>query len=342
MSNANLTISKNTKYDEYYTRRIDVENELKNYLEYNPKVFKNKIVLLPCDNPKLSEFTKHFIDNFEVYGIKELISTSMDSDGGRGLIQRYNGSKSSIEVHRLNGDGDFRSDELIKLRGICDIIVTNPPFSLFREFFNWVNPSEKQFISMGNINMINYKDVFPLIQNRSIWLGASAFNKSIHFKVPSNFKYNPNYKGKNILDGDNVFKINSICWFTNLEHNNRYKELELKTMAENIAEGKYKKIREGLAYQKYDNYDAIEVPYTAAIPKDYKGVMGVPISFLGKYNPNQFEIVWQASGNTKSLAPESILNRLNYKPSKIDRGGVSVLNGKRTYTRILIQRWQTK
>lgn len=191
----------------------------------------------------------------------------------------------------LESDGDFRSDECICLLQQSDIVVTNPPFSLFREYVKQLFDYNKQFVIIGNMNAITYKEVFPKIKEVKMWLGATNFNTGMYFKVPESFTYSETYKFERERNGEKVNRVPGVCWFTSLDHGRRHQPLPLMTMEENLKYSKHKEIKGKKVYNKYENYDAIEVPFTDAIPSDYKGVMGVPISFLYKYNPEQFEIV---------------------------------------------------
>jgi hypothetical protein len=373
MAQSDLSKARNSKNDEFYTQYMDVEKEMTAYLEFDPNVFKGKTVLLPCDDPEWSNFTKFFAQNFQRFGLKKLISTSFAAESKnfksvyqptlfelndpqfdekktrvKGKIFTLTKDKSGdgkvdvndLEWTYLKGDGDFRSDEIVKLRDESDIIVTNPPFSLFREFLAWIVEANKKFVIIGNMNAITYKEVFPLIRNNKLWTG-NRFNqrlngKNMTFYVPDDYKLS----GTEVevdSQGKKMISVAGTGWYTNLEHGRRHQPLVLMTMEDNIKFSKHKEIR-GKEYKKYDNYDAIEVPFTDAIPSDYDGVMGVPISFLTKYNPEQFEIIWQASGNTRASAPKEILKLLKYFPHPEDRGGCTVIEGKRTYGRILIKR----
>lgn len=369
MANSNLTNARNAKNDEFYTQYHDIEKEVEAYLEYNPSVFRGKTILLPCDDPEWSNFTKFFAQNFDRFGLKKLISTSfaVESKLYKSNYQptlfevndpqfdeyktRKNGKiftltrdlnkdgkkdYKDIEWTYLKGDGDFKSKEIKKLRDEADIIVTNPPFSLFREFLAWIVEANKQFLVIGNINAITYKELFPLIQSDKLWLGATNFNKGMYFKVPTDFVYASTYKFEREQNGEKVNRVPGVCWFTNIDHGRRHQPLPLMTMADNLKFSKHKEIKGKKEYDKYENYDGIDVPFTDAIPSDYDGVMGVPITFLDKYSPEQFEIIWQASGNTRASAPKEILKRLKYKPHPEDRGGCTIVNGNRTYGRILI------
>lgn len=356
MPNANLTKAKKEKNDEFFTQYSDIEKEISAYLEYDPDVFRGKTILLPCDDPEWSNFTKYFAQNFQRFGLKKLISTSYAVDSKKYKIgyqpsfaelrdPQYDENKTTkhgkiftltndktgdgktdvddLEWQYLEGDGDFRSSEVVELRDECDIIITNPPFSLFREFLAWIVEADKKFVIIGSLNAITYKEVFPLIRNDEMWLGNKS-QGTVYFSTP-----NPK---------TGLVKFGNICWFTNLDHGRRHEPLPLMTMADNLKYSKHKEIKGKKSYASYDNYDAIEVPFTDSIPNDYDGVMGVPISFLNKYCPEQFEIIWQACGNTRVNAPKEILERLNYRQHPEDRGGCAIVKEKRTYSRIFIRR----
>lgn len=367
--NTNLSVAKKAKNDELYTQFHDIEKEMNAYLDFDANVFRDKTILLPCDDPEWSNFTKYFAQNFHRLGLKKLISTSY-AHQSKHLNTRFQPSSferndpkfdaqrspqkgkiftltqdcnadgiidlQDLEWRYLEGDGDFRSDEIKALRDEADIIVTNPPFSLFREFLAWIVEAGKKFAVIGNMNAITYKETFPLIKENKMWLGATGFNQGMYFKVPENFVYAESYKFEREQNGEKVNRVPAVCWYSNLEHGRRHQPLQLMTMADNL---KFNKqiTNDPNAYQKYDNYDAIEIPRTNGIPSDYNGVMGVPISFLDKYCPEQFKIIWQTSGNTRASAPKEILEILNYSQHPEDRGGCTVINGKRTYGRILIK-----
>jgi hypothetical protein len=364
MANENLTKAKTAKNDEFYTQYHDIEKEINAYLDYDPNVFEGKTILLPCDDPEWSNFTKFFAQNFERFKLKKLISTSYAPESKKisnyqptlfeindpqfdtkktivngkifTLIQDKSGDGkidvNDLEWTYLEGDGDFRSEEIKKLRDESDIIITNPPFSLFREFLAWIVESEKKFVIIGNMNAITYKEVFPLIKNNKMWLGNGFHAGNAYFSSSATNDYADGVYNKET----GLVKFRNCVWFTNLDHGRRHQPLPLMTMADNIKFSKHKELK-GKEYQKYDNYDAINVPFTDSIPSDYEGNMGVPISFLDKYNPEQFEIVWQASGNTRASAPKQILETLKYKIHPEDRGGCSIVKGKRTYGRIFIK-----
>ena len=415
MSNKNLSAAKNAKNDEFYTQYADIQKEINAYLDYDPDVFRGKTVLLPCDDPEWSNFTRFFAQNFERFGLKKLISTSYAAaskkvgelshaetrrrggcKGGNASFPQwyqpslfeqespqYDERKTAVrgkifildrdanrngridfedlEWDYLEGDGDFRSEEVCNLRDEADIIVTNPPFSLFREFLAWIVGGEngnaltqsrrgaecvlatknikatKQFLIIGNKNAITYKETFPLIMDNRMWIGATPMTRDLLFELPKVFqdlviatgKEGSNYK---VVEGKTLGRSSSI-WFTNLEHGRRHQPLRLMTTAENIKFSKHKEVR-GIGYLRYENYDAIEVPFTDAIPGDYDGVMGVPISFLDKYCPEQFEII----GISLELADMAVIKRelgkLNGGPRLYTRRNGELV---RQYERILIR-----
>ena len=359
-----LYSAKADKKDEFYTQYPDIQREVNAYLEYNPDVFKDKTILLPCDDPEWSNFTKFFAQNFERFGLKKLISTSYANDKksavfvqlslfesespkfdkkktnshGKIFILDNDANKSGkidindLEWDYLEGDGDFRSDEVKKLRDEADIIVTNPPFSLFREFVAWIMEANKKFLIIGNINAISYKEIFPLIKNNKMWTG-NRFNqridgKNMTFLVPDSYEM----KGTELFvdnTGKKYISVAGTGWFTNLEHGRRHQPLQLMSMSDNLKYSRHKEIR-NKKYLNYDNYNAIEVPFTDAIPSDYNGVMGVPITFLTKYNPEQFNILGlsASAGYDKNIVGIPFLGNKDARP---------IINGKNTYARIFIQ-----
>ena len=302
--NSNLHNAKTAKNDEFYTQLTDIEKELKHYKKH----FEGKVVYCNCDDVRWSNFFKYFSMNFEHLGLKKLICTAYN-ENGQGIVYEYNGDLNSnrivddeeIEVKYLEGNGDFRSAECIEILKQADIVVTNPPFSLFREYVAQLMEYGKQFLIIGNGNAITYKEIFPLIKENKIWLGVSLNMTKCHFIVPQS------YEGSNVFyeNGNKMAKVNNAIWFTNLDHTKRHTELDL-----------YKKYN-AEEYPKYDNCDAIEVSKVAEIPMDYNGVIGVPITFLYKYCPSQFEIVKFRKGD--------------------DNKDLSV-NGKCPYFRILIKK----
>ena len=382
--NANLGAAKNAKNDEFYTQYADIQKEVNAYIEYNPDIFRGKTILLPCDDPEWSNFTKFFAQNFEFFGLKKLISTSYaieskkyKTDWQPTLFETenplYNSDKSRIKgkiftlTHDTNnsgrididdlqwsyleGDGDFRSAEVTALRDEADIIITNPPFSLFREFLAWIlEGTPKQFLIIGNMNAITYKEVFPLIKENKIWLGNGFAAGNAFFRVSGNAGID---YAEGVYDADTgLVKFRNVCWFTNLDHGRRHQPLQLMTMADNIKFSRHKEIK-GIGYQHYDNYDAIEVPYTDAIPADYEGTMGVPISFLDKYCPEQFEIVGMCENEdlyhlktrvyTTAECKQAYMNKFN-KAGTYDLNASGVITRDRiqekVYQRILIRKRQ--
>lgn len=333
MKNTNLHKAKRNKKDEFYTQLEDIEKELKHYRDH----FKGKTVLCNCDDPVISNFFRFFSYNFEFLGLKKLITTCYKNqqtqlfskhDTEKAIYLEYYGDKNGnkipdleeIGVRQLKGNGDFRSDECIDFLKEADIVCTNPPFSLFREYIAQLVEYEKKFLIIGNFNAVTYKEVFPLIKNNKMWLGVSA--RGMIFKCPN----------------DTETAVNA-CWFTNLPHKKRNEEL--------ILVKKYKNNEK--KYPKYDNYDAIEISETVEIPVDYDGVMGVPVSFLDKYNPAQFEIIGlgiSKSGIEIGVQPYKEEHK-KYRKEVQKRGAVDgdlymLKNGIVTvpYARILVRRKQ--
>ena len=374
MANSNLTNAKNAKNDEFYTQYLDIQKEITAYLEYNPDVFRGKTILLPCDDPEWSNFTKFFAQNFERFGLKEIVSTSYAPDSKNykngyqpslfekndpqfdknktaknGKIFTLTHDKSGdgkidvndLEWHYLEGDGDFKSEEIKKLRDEADIIITNPPFSLFREFLAWIVDGNKKFVIIGSKNAITYKEVFPLIKSNQMWVGTTSFNKDMLFISPE--VIDPSQKPSSAtrtVDGIVYLRSPSV-WFTNLDHGRRHHPLPLMTMADNLKYSKHKEIKGKKSYDAYDNYDAIEVPFTDSIPSDYVGVMGVPISFLDKYSPDQFEVVGITDRDDNSgikIKEYTEQDALNYGDLN-RRGVIKIEKGyKSTYARLLIRK----
>ncbi|MBP3763363.1 MAG: adenine-specific methyltransferase EcoRI family protein [Bacteroidales bacterium] len=327
MANSTLTNAREAKQDEFYTQYYDIEREVEANLDYNPDVFRGKTVLLPCDDPEWSNFTKYFAQNFERLGLKKLISTSYAverkqelygvqlslfetefetrspkydkkktrSHGKIFVLDRDENGDRRIDIDDLKwdylkGDGDFRSKEVSKLRDEADIIVTNPPFSLFREFLAWIISANKAFLIIGNMNAVTFKEVFPLIKQGWLWFGESIHSGDREFGIPDNYPitaagWRVDEKGRKFV------RVKGVRWFTNLDHGRRHKPQELMTMGDNLKYSKHKDLKEKHAYDQYDNCNAIEVPYSDAIPSDYDGMMGVPISFLDKHCIDQFEII---------------------------------------------------
>ncbi len=343
--NKDLQTANKAKKDEFYTQLEDIEREMKNYKKH----FKDKVVFCNCDDPYESNFFKYFAMNFNQLGLKKLIATcyagspiadtqlslfddnsqvkdtktgvphkivisevtDLNGDGAINLVDvEYLLKNDKNVLTRLNGNGDFRSKECIELIKQADIVVTNPPFSLFREYIAQLVEYKKFFLIIGNVNAITYKEVFPLIKENKMWLGPSITSGDRKFNVPDYYPLNAAGCGID-ENGNHFIKVKGVRWFTNLDHNKRHDEMEL-----------YKHYTPE-EYPTYDNFDAINVDKTADIPMDYGGVMGVPITFLDKYCPEQFEII----GNEYDL--------------NIDKGR-GYVNGKRMYSRIFIRKIETK
>ena len=323
-NNSNLGAAKRAKNDEFYTQYSDIEAEMNAYVEFNPDVFRGKTVLLPCDDPEWSNFTKYFASNFERFGLKKLISTSYamsagskqltlfeqesplydadkhDTHGKLFMLTRDKDGSGRVDTDDiefsgyLEGDGDFRSAEVKALRDEADIIITNPPFSLFREFLAWILEANKQFVIIGSKNAITYKEVFPLLKENKIWLGPGFPSGNAYFRIAEDAIRD---FASGVYDSSTgIVKFRNVGWFANIDHGLRHQQLQLDTMAHNLKfnkklRKKFEKDYGKIEYPRYDNYDAIEVPFTECIPSDYDGVMGVPITFMDKYNPDQFELL---------------------------------------------------
>ena len=368
MANQQLGEARKAKNDEFYTQFIDIQKEMNAYLDYDPTVFRDKTVLLPCDDPEWSNFTKYFSQNFERLGIKKLISTSFAPNSrvtnlisqptlfesespifdkkktmANGKIFTLYRDKSGdkrinyedLEWDYLDGDGDFRSEEIRKLRDESDIIITNPPFSLFREFLAWIIEAEKKFVIIGNMNAITYKETFPLIKTNQMWLGQSISSGDREFRVPESYPLDS--AGWRVDEtGQKFIRVKGVRWFTNIDHGRRHLPLPLMTEAENIKFSRHKEVK-NLGYRTFVNFDAIEVPFTDAIPSDYEGLMGVPISFLDKYSPEQFEIL----GSSAELATP--MSMIAVKGSYAQGGPSFYLSNEdgsynRVYNRIVIRK----
>jgi len=325
--NRSLHAARATKQDEFYTQLSDIERELRHYTKH----FKGKTVLCNCDDPKVSNFFHYFSHNFEKLKLKKLITTcykNCDADlfskhtAEKGIYLEYEGDKSGnrvpdpdeIGIHKLKGDGDFRSDECIALLKQADIVVTNPPFSLFREYVEQLVKYKKKFVIIGSLSALTYKETFKLIRDNQMWLGYGFANGNAYFGTPYAREF-----ASGVYDPETgLVKFRNVAWFTNFDIAKRHERLIL-----------YKPFKgnEG-DYEEYDNYDAINVDKTKDIPDGYDGVMGVPISFLDKYSPDQFEIVGLIAGNIKGLAGI---------PSASGKDG-PYIKGRLRYGRILIRR----
>ena len=325
MANANLTQAKKAKKDEFYTQLADIERELSHYKEH----FRGKTVLCNCDDPRISNFFRYFAYNFEHLGLKRLITTcykSQDMDlfsmntNEQAIWLEYLGDKNGdripspdeIGIHYFKGDGDFRSAECIELLKQADIVVTNPPFSLFREYIAQIIEYDKKFVIIGHQNAITYKEIFPLIKENKIWLGYGFKGGAGHFIS----KYEDVATAGDHREG--MIRVSGVVWFTNLDIDKRHEDLIL-----------YKHYTPE-EYPKYDNYDAINVDKTSDIPCNYDGVMGVPITFLYKYNPSQFEIIW-----TTDRGGDGMIEDIKLPHTRFD---APVLNGNGLYKRILIRK----
>lgn len=346
MANKNLNKAKEAKKDEFYTQLEDINNELRHYREH----FRGKTVLCNCDDPRVSNFFKYFAYNFEFLGLKKLIATcyknqdvNLFSDGQseQAVYLVYEGDKNGnhipddeeIEVLPLKGDGDFRSAECIEFLKEADIVVTNPPFSLFREYVAQLIKYDKKFLIIGNVNAVTYKELFPLIMTNKVWFGASIHSGDRKFLVPDDYELKAAGCGID-ESGHRFIRVKGVRWFTNLDYKERHEDLIL-----------YRSYNPE-KYPSYDNYDAIEVSKTADIPMDYKGVMGVPITFLDKYNPDQFEIIGMAKRGAGDPALKSRVYTKEDYPNYSDLNATPTIMGKdgvlhNTYPRILIKRKET-
>ena len=343
MANKDLNKAKAAKQDEFYTRLEDIELELKHYRHH----FKGKVVLCNCDDPRCSNFFRYFTLNFEVLGLKKVIATCYKNQDvdlfsqhecERAVYQIYEGDKNGnrkvddeeIEVRYLEGDGDFRSKECVALLEESDIVVTNPPFSLFREFVSFLVQHNKKFLIIGNINAIKYKEIFPLIMENKLWLGASIHSGDREFQVPDDYPLQAS-SWRIDENGKKYIRVKGVRWYSNLDYAERHEDIPL-----------FKKYTPQ-EYPTYVNYDAIEVSKTADIPCDYDGVMGVPITFMDKYNPNQFKIVGMSLDlaeardeirNWYLARPEEKQKRIGNDAFYIKKDGELV----RLYDRIAIRR----
>ena len=329
-TNLNLRKASTAKKDEFYTQLSDIEKELKHYKNH----FKGKVVLCNCDDPRVSNFFHFFSYNFEKFGLKKLIATcykSQDSDlfsqnnSERAIYLEYTGDKNGnnvpdaeeIGIKHLQGDGDFRSKECIELLKKADIVVTNPPFSLFREYVAQLIEYDKKFLIIGNINAISYKEIFKLIKENKAWLGMNMGRGISGFIVPKHYELYGS-EARVDEDGNRIVATNNCLWLTNLDNSKRHEDIIL-----------YKKYTQD-EFPTYDNYDAINVDVTKEIPMDYRGVMGVPITYIDKYNPDQFEILGMASS-------------AGYNPDIVgipfigDKDARPLINGKNTYARVFIK-----
>lgn len=356
--NRTLSSAKSAKQDEFYTQYVDIQKEVEAYLELDCDTFRGKVVYCNCDDPFESNFFKYFAANFNKLGLKKLITTSYDGSpiaGQDTLFPEYhagNGKRRKpksiavelTEVKDVNGDGavgiddvklfleqnphtrralaeggDFRSPECIAFLKEADIVVTNPPFSLFREYVAQLMEHGKTFLIIGNVQAITYKEIFPLIKVDKLWMGVTIHSGDREFRVPDHYPLNA--AGWRVDEkGVKYIRVKGVRWYTNMDHGRRHQELPLMTISENLRFNK--KMNGKAAYDQYDNYDAIEVPFTDAIPSDCEGAMGVPITFLDKYNPDQFDIlaITQAwDGNASKIYPKQIQVGKDGKKSNVSK-----------------------
>lgn len=309
--NKNLHSAKKEKNDEFYTLYEDVEKEVEEYKDQ----LKDKIIFCNCDDPESSNFWKYLSNNFEYYGLKKLISSHYDPNGNSYKLEISRDINGDDNIDKLDtqkipfkGNGDFRSEECIEILKECDIVITNPPFSLFREYITQLMEYDKKFLILGNNNAITYKDVFTYIKANRMWLGYTS-NKTMFFQLSDDYE-----KWNYIKDDKKYGNVPAISWFTNLDNKKRHIDLIRNVL--------YKKYNE-VDYPKYDNYDAININKVADIPVDYFGCMGVPITYLSNHNPEQFEII----GIDRVLVEE-----ITGKVSRF------LINGDEKYARIVIKR----
>ncbi|WP_087134052.1 type II toxin-antitoxin system RelB/DinJ family antitoxin [Micrococcus lylae] len=350
--NVTLNQAFRARRDEFYTQYEDIEKEIRHY----PNKFRGKHVLCNCDDPFESEFFRYFVLNFDDLGLARLTSTcfatspfaGMDypldaehkrpylavvtevpsgditmPDGSLDLESIFALDGNSIQL--LRGDGDFRSQECVSLLEESDIVVTNPPFSLFREYISQLVDHGKDFLVLGNMNAATYREVFPLFRENKLWYGESIRSGDRKFYVPESYPLNASNCGVD-ESGRRYIRVKGVRWFTNLDNARRHEELKLKSFFTDSR------------YPMYENYSAIEVGRTIDIPSDYNELMGVPITFLDKYNPDQFEIIMLANGNARTNVDQRTLEAVGYCPHPEDRGGVGIVGGQRCYARILIRK----
>ena len=384
-NNQSLGKAQAAKQDEFYTQYVDIQKEVEAYLEFDPDTFRGKVVYCNCDDPFESDFFKYFAANFNKLGLKKLITTSYDGspiagqgslfpeynegngkrqkpkalavildhvkdedgDGAANIddvklfLKRNKAARTSLKADDRYPGGDFRSADCIALLKQADIVVTNPPFSLFKEYVAQLVEHGKKFLIIGNTNAITYLEIFPLIKENKLWLGSTNFNVGMFFEVPDHWE---RFHHIDKETGRKIARVSTSCWYTNLDHGRRHQPLSLMTMAENLKFSK--NLRGKSAYDHYENYDAIEVGTYKEIPSDYEGVMGVPVTFLDKYNPEQFEIV----GTLESSDPDNPYRTRWYsaqdqkdaffrrfgKPGSFPLNMSGVINDVKVFKRILI------
>ncbi len=378
--NRGLGAARAAKKDEFYTQYDDIQKEVEAYLEFDPDTFRGQVVYCNCDDPFESNFFKYFAANFNTLGLKKLVTTSYDGspiagqltlfpeysegngkrkkpkalaviidhvkdedgDGAANIddvklfLKRNKAARIPLKGDDKYGGGDFRSADCVELLKQADIVVTNPPFSLFREYVAQLVEHSKRFLIIGNTNSITYKDIFPLIKDNWMWLGCTNFNVGMFFEVPDHWGH---FHHIDRETGKKIARVSSSCWYTNIDHGRRHQPLSLMTMAENL---KFSKNLRGKAtYDRYANYDGIEVGNYKEIPSDYDGSMGVPITFIDKYNPDQFEIL--GSSMNLGVPMSQVAQKGSYLP-----GGPRfyIANGdgsyRRMYDRIVIRHRRTR
>lgn len=328
--NRSLSAAKAAKQDEFYTQYVDIQKEVEAYLEFNPDTFRKKVVYCNCDDPFESNFFKYFAANFNKLGLKRLICTSYDgspiagqmtlfpehsegngrrakpkaiavivdhvkdenNDGAADIedvklfLKKNKANRIALKGNDLYPGGDFRSPECVEFLKQADIVVTNPPFSKFRDYVAQLCEHKKKFLIIGNTNAITYNDIFPHIKQDKLWLGCTNFNVGMFFEVPDHWK---RFHHRDPVTGKKMARVSASCWYTNLDHGRRHQPLQLMTIAENLRFSKG--LRGRKSYERYANFDAIEVGTYKEIPSDYDGIMGVPVTFLARYDPEQFEIL---------------------------------------------------
>jgi len=332
ISNKDLNKARSSKKDEFYTQRPEIEKEIRFYINH----FKNKVVYCNCDDPRVSEFFKFFVLNFKFLGLKKLISTcykNQDADlftknsAVRAVYIEYTGNKKNktipdpkkIPPKTLKGDGDFRSEESINFLMQSDIIVTNPPFSLFRQYISQLFEYNKKFLIIGNINAVSFKEVSKLIKENKVWLGPSIHSGDREFGIPDNYPQRAATNRTDPKTGKKYIRIKGVRWYTNLDHSERHKDIVL-----------YKRYygNENM-YPSFDYYKAINIKYVKEIPEDYEGAMAVPITFMDKYNPDQFKIISANDIRRNKNVP--------FKEHGLIKDKEAAINGKATYVRFVIK-----
>lgn len=325
--NVNLNWARKAKKDEFYTQLSDIEKGIGDCLLASPQMLKGKTVLLPADDPDRSNFTRYFIENFERFGIAKLISTSFNLAGrGKILVK----TRHTTHAGLLAGDGDFRSPEITHLRDQADFVFTNPPFSLFRAFMDWLVAGGVKFRVLGPMTAASKKNIFPLFKHRQVWYGEAIKSGGVLFEVPNDYPLDAQTSYAD--ERGRLVGIKSVRWFTNIPNPTPPQPLTLATRAHNLAHN-WRVARNPRAYRQYDNYQAIEVPSVTAIPSDYDGIMGVPITFLDKFCPTQFKIL----GTQRHEKDPELLDAYigNVRPRHADKK--VLMNGKELFDRIFVR-----